>query len=522
MNFKKAISSIILFSSLATQADIKPVKLFQSDMVIQRDTQAPIWGKADPGESVAVKASWGAETSTMAGNDGKWSVKLKTPKAGGPHTITLKGKNEIVLKNVLSGDVWLCSGQSNMEWTVNNSMNKDQEIASANNPMIRHFKANHAMNERPADDNGAQWRICTPQNAAHFTAVGYYFAREIYKNEKVPMGILSVNWGGTRVEPWVTPEGFHMVPELKNLAMKIDAVNPKKPSGNAAYKKYIQEMKAWIAKSESALIKMEGLTAAPKRPSLGTSHQSPTYLYNAMINPIAPAALKGILWYQGESNGNEGDSYYHKKQALIKGWRKLFNQPDLPFYYVQLANFQKSNPNHALGGDGWARLRQAQLDTLQVENTGMALATDIGEAKDIHPRNKQDVGKRLAYWALAKDYGHSDLVCSGPLFKEMKVQGNKAIVSFDYVGSGLMLAKKTGLEFPSKITGNQVNWVSIKGADNQWHKAEAVIQGNAVVFTSDKVKSPKGVRYAYYMNPEGMNLYNKEGLPASPFTFEVK
>jgi sialate O-acetylesterase len=522
MNFKKAIASLILFGSIAAQADIKPAQLFNSNMVIQRDTQAPIWGKADPGENIFIKASWGAEAKVKTGDDGKWLVKLKTPQAGGPHSITLVGKNKVELKNVLSGDVWLCSGQSNMEWVVSQCKGVDKDYASANIPEIRHYKGRHNAQKRVQDDNGGDWKVCNPHEVKYFTAVGYFFAREIYKNEKIPIGILSVNWGGTRVEPWITPEGLHMVPELKNLAHQVDRANPQTPAGKQAYKKYIKDMKNWLGQAEKSLAKNEALSNTPQEPSLGHSHQSPTYLYNGMIHPIAPAALRGVLWYQGESNGGEGDEYYHKKQALIKGWRELFKQPKLPFYYVQLANLGNSNPNDPNGGDGWARLRQAQVDTLQVENTGMALAIDIGESGDIHPRNKQDVGRRLAYWALAKDYGHSDLVYSGPLFKEMKVEGNKAIVSFDHVGSGLMTAKKVGEALPQEIHNTKVNWVSIKGADNKWHKADAVIQGDTVVFTSDKVKKPQGVRYAYYMNPLNMNLYNKNGLPASPFTFEMK
>lgn len=515
------ILASMLLNSIAVQADIKPATLFNSKMVIQRDTKAPIWGKADAGEKVLVKASWGSQAETTADKNGKWMVKLATPNAGGPHSISLEGKNKITLNDVLSGDVWLCSGQSNMEWRVQALKGSQKDIESANYPEIRHFKARNTPSPRPLDDNYGDWQICTPQNVRNFSATGYFFAREIYKNEKIPLGILSINWGGTRIEPWITPAGFHMIPELKNLASQVDAVNPQTKSGNEAFKKYIAKMKVWIAESETSLNKMESLSDAPKLPSLGSSHQSPTYLYNGMIHPIVPAALKGILWYQGESNGHEGVTYYQKMQALIKGWRKTFQQADLPFYYVQLANFQKSDPNNAAGGDGWARHRQAQLDSLQIENTGMAVIIDVGEANDIHPRNKQDVGKRLAQWALAKDYGHKDIVYSGPLFKEMKVEGNKAIVSFEHLGSGLMSANKVGEAFPKELTSNKLNWASIKGSDNQWYKAEAIIQGDKVVFSNAKVSSPKGVRYAYYMNPEGANLYNKEGLPASPFTFEV-
>ncbi|WDE98343.1 sialate O-acetylesterase [Lentisphaera profundi] len=518
----KLIYVILVVSFCSLQADIKLPKIFNNKMVIQRNANAPIWGTASPGEKIKISTSWGSGASTIAGKDGKWMIRLKTPKAGGPHNISFKGDNSVQLNNVLSGDVWLCSGQSNMEWTLANCTNAQQESQAAHFPEIRHFKAQHKFSKKMQSDNHGDWKICTPENVKHFSAVAYFFAREIYQDQKVPIGILSINWGGTRIEPWINPTGFHSVPELKALALKVDSVNPQTISGNKAYKQYVTEMKAWITNADKSLAENAALAVTPQEPTLGHSHQDPTYLYNAMINPIVPLSIKGAIWYQGESNGGEGSSYMHKMLALIKGWRKAFENEQLPFYYVQLANLGNSNPNDPNGGDGWAPLRQAQLDTLKLNNTGMAVTVDIGEAKDIHPRNKQDVGKRLAYWALAKDYGKKDLIYSGPIFKEMTVDGNKAIVSFDSVGSGLMLASKKGLALPVQNSDKSVSWASIKGADNKWHKADAVIIGNTVVFSHKNVKQAKGVRYAYYMNPQGMNLYNKEGLPASPFSFELK
>ena len=239
-------------------------------------------------------------------------------------------------------------------------------------------------------------------------------------------------------------------------------------------------------------------------------------LYNGMINPVVPYGIKGAIWYQGESNGGEGDSYYHKMRALIGGWRKVWNQGDFPFYHVQLANWQKPNDNPA-GGDGWAKVRMAQLQSLQIPNTGMAVSIDIGDAADIHPKNKFDVGERLALWALRDNYGKKDLVVSGPLYKSMKVDGNKIRVSFDHAGSGLMVGKKDGRNPTVEDKGGKLKRFAIAGEDKKWVWADAVIDGAAVVVSSPDVAKPVAVRYAFTMNPEGCNLYNKEGLPASPF-----
>ena len=239
-----------------------------------------------------------------------------------------------------------------------------------------------------------------------------------------------------------------------------------------------------------------------------------------MINPVVPFGIKGAIWYQGESNGGEGDSYYHKMRALVNGWRKVWNQGDFSFYHVQLANWQKPN-NEPAGGDGWAKVRMAQLQSLQIPNTGMAVTVDIGDAGDIHPKNKFDVGERLALWALRDNYGKKDLVVSGPLYKSLKVEGNKIRVSFDHVGGGLIVGKKDGRNPTVEDKGGKLQRFAIAGEDKKWVWAEAVIDGPAVVVSSPDVPKPAAVRYAYSMNPEGCNLYNKEGLPASPFRTDV-
>jgi len=461
----------LLVAAVAAPAEVKLPSQFSTGMVLQQGKPVPVWGWANAGAKVSV-AFAGQEKSATADGDGKWTVTLdalKTATTPGTMTVTA-GDDEVKLDDVLVGEVWICSGQSNMEWTVG-GCNSPDDVAAADYPLVRHIKVPHKPSAEPLDNFQGSWVACSPQTVPGFTAVGYFFARELHKELGVPIGLVNSSWGGTRIEPWTPPCGFAAVPELKEMAEKdYDAKN----------------------------------------------HQQPTVLYNGMISPLVPLAIRGAIWYQGESNGGEGVSYYHKKQALIGGWRQLFKQGDFPFYYVQLANWQQPNDNPQ-GGDGWAKLREAQVSTLQVPNAGMAVIIDIGEARDIHPKNKQDVGRRLALWALAKDYGKKDLVYSGPLYKDMKVEGDKIRVSFDHVGSGFMVGKKEGREPVREIKDGELKRFAIAGADQQWHWAKAAIDGDTVVVSCPEVKEPVAVRYAFSMNPEGANLYNKDGLPASPF-----
>jgi len=501
---------LVLIVSFA-QAAVRLPGFFGNDMVLQRERQVPIWGWADPGEKVTVEFSGQKETAT-ADKDGKWMVNLKPMKA------CCDGKNLIVsgktLSGIVVGDVWLCSGQSNMEWTQNSTIDAGNEAKTANLPLIRHMKVNHIAVEQPNDDVRSTWQKASPGSVGGFTAVGFYFARKLHKELNIPIGLINSSWGGTRVEPWTTPDGFRMVPELKGIADKVDSCNPLLPQGKERYTKAIAEIKEWIPKAEQALEKKERVPDMPQLPPLGNSHQDPTKLYNGMIHPLVPYAIRGAIWYQGESNGGERDSYFQKKKALIEGWRKLWGY-DFPFYTVQLADF--TNPCDRPGsGEGWAHLREAQRKTLTLKNTGMAVIIDIGDARDIHPRNKQDVGLRLARWALAKEHG-KDVVASGPLYKGMKVEGNKIRLTFDYSDCGLMVGNKEGLVPTAEVKNGKLQRFAIAGEDKNFVWADAVIDGKTVVVSSDKVAKPAAVRYAFCSNPEGSNLYNKEGLPASPF-----
>jgi sialate O-acetylesterase len=459
-----------VFGIPSAQADVSLPRIFTDHAVLQRDMAVPVWGTAEPGEKVTVKLG-DAQATATADAQGKWSVKLPAMKTNATgQDLTVSGKNTVTVKDVLIGDVWVCGGQSNMEWGLG-GCNAREDIAAADCPTLRRIKIKHRALPKPASDVEGQWAVCTPNTAGGITAVGFYFARRIQKETGVPIGLIDDNIGGTRIEPWTPAEGFALEPTLAQIPAGV-----KEPVNNG----------------------------------------TPMALYNAMINPVVPYGIKGAIWYQGESNGGEGESYYHKMRALVNGWRKVWNQGDFSFYFVQLANWQKPNDNPA-GGDGWAKVRMAQVQSLQIPNTGMAVTIDIGEAGDIHPKNKFDVGERLALWALRDNYGKKDLVVSGPLYKSMKVEGNKIRLSFDHVGGGLMVGKKDGRNPTVEDKSGKLARFAVAGEDKKWVWAEAVIDGPTVVVSSPDVAQPVAVRYAFSMNPEGCNLYNKDGLPASPF-----
>ena len=483
MKLRRSISilsvaiALFAFASFA-QAEVTLPNVIGDHMVLQQGMPAPIWGWADKGEEVTVTFAGQTKTAT-ADEDGRWQVKLDALKASKePQTLSVAGSNTIELKDVLVGEVWICSGQSNMEWSVARSANPKEEIAAANHPNIRLFNVpGHTIASVRQEKGAGNWQACSPQTVSGFSAVGYYFGRRLQKDLDVPIGLVGSNWGGTRIEPWCSPESFSEVDELKDIAETVA--------------KYNKDTKL--------------------------NHQQPSAIFNSMVSPLAPFAMRGAIWYQGESNGNpnEAEAYYHKKKALVQGWRELFNE-DLGFYWVQLANFREANDNPA-GGDGYAKIRDSQRKALDIPHTGMAVIIDIGEAKDIHPKNKQDVGDRLARYALHQTYDKMSVVPAGPLYKSHKVEDGAIRVSFDNVGGGLMVGKKEGLEPTVELPDGKLARFAIAGADKKWVWADAKIDGGDVVVSSPEVKNPVAVRYAFSMNPAGANLYNKEGLPASPF-----
>lgn len=508
----------LALTAMPASAAVKMPLIFGNGMVLQREIAVPVWGWAAKGEKITVTFA-GQTKEATADDAGNWTLKLDAMLANKTaQSFTVKGENTIAFKDVLVGDVWICSGQSNMEFGMGGSLNAPAEMEKADLPLIRHIKVQNRQDMAPQKDiGGGTWAVCTPKTVGGFTAVGFFFARELVRELDVPVGLIGSNWGGTRVEPWTPPEGFRAVPELKDISTLVDSWSPASEAGQKQALAYLATMKEWQTKAEQAVAAKAFPPALPTPPWPAADHQQPTKLYNAMISPVIPYGIRGAIWYQGESNGNEGVSYLHKLKALIGGWRQLWGQGEFPFYMVQLANFQKSDPNNAAGGDGWARLREAQFQAISaIPNCGTAVIIDVGEANDIHPRNKQDVGKRLALWALAKTY-KKDVVYSGPLYKGLKLEGNKARISFDSVGGGLMVAAKKGLEPAKPVADGKLKWFAIAGEDKAWKLAEAVIEGNEVVVSSPDVAKPVAVRYAFAMNPDGCNLYNKEGLPASPF-----
>lgn len=465
-------------------AEVKLAKIFGDSMVIQQGMAAPVWGTAEAGEEVSVMFA-GQTKKATADDQGKWRVTLENLKANNKgQTLKVSGSNAVELKDVLIGEIWICSGQSNMEWPLRNTLAGKDAIAGSANDHIRLMNVpGHITAASPQTDHPQEWSWshASPDSTPGFSAVGYHFGKRLQKELGVPIGLVGSNWGGTRIEPWTTLEGFQSVPELEKIAADVAAMKEKAEAGET--------------------VKVGGST--------------PAAIGNAMIHPLAPFAMRGAIWYQGESNGGEGESYYHKKKALVNGWRKLFN-PELAFYWVQLANFQKPVDQPG-AGNGWAKIREAQRKALEIPHTGMAVIIDIGEAGDIHPRNKTDVGSRLAQWALHQTYEKSDIVPSGPLYKSMKVEGDAIRLTFDHVGSGLIVGKKTGLEPTAEDTEGNLQRFAIAGEDKVWHWADATIDGETVVVKSAEVEKPVAVRYGYSMNPLGANLYNKEGLPASPF-----
>ena len=401
-----------------------------------------------------------------------------------------------------------------MARTLKSTLDAKNEIAAANYPEIRHITIPRYLDILPHEDiKKTKWVSCSPKTASHFTAVGYFFARRLYKELDVPIGLLNSSWGSTRIEPWTPPVGFEAVPRLKKICERISIWDTRKEKGRKILLSFIANMKTWMVNAEKALAANKQVSSFPSTSAFKATRFMPTVLYNTMINPLVPYAIRGAIWYQGEQQASDV-AYYYKMQALVAGWRKVWNQGDFPFYYVQLPNYKRYSKSPAKG-DYWIRARDAQLRALDIPKTGMAVTIDIGDAKDVHPKNKQDVGERLALWALAIDY-RRNIIYSGPLYKKNKIEGNKIRVYFDHAESGLMVGDKNGLKPTKEVPNGKLKHFVISDQGGKWHWADAKIDGTTVLVSSAKVKKPKAVRYAW--NPGGTNyLYNKKGLPASPF-----
>jgi sialate O-acetylesterase len=499
-------------------AELTLARLFNNHAVLQRDQPLPVWGWANPGEKIRVELG-DQSAETVTDPMGKWLVRLgPQPVTKTPLSLRVIGSKTIELQDILLGDVWLCSGQSNMEFPLG-ACDAATDIQAADFPLIRHFGVDYHFAANPQSDVKGQWQVCSPQQVPGFSAVGFYFARKVQGETGVPIGLLRSSVGGTNIECWMSQETLLNTPELEPFAklMRESLADYQRQLAAA-----LPEIEAWTLGSRAAIQAGEPIPLPPTWPEFpfGEKMFRPrcVTLHNGMIAPLVPAAIKGVLWYQGENNAGgafEGQQYLAKKNAMIHDWRKWFGNPQLPFYFVQLAAWQPARDNPA-GGDGWALFRDAQRRCLTIPHTGMASAVDVGDADDIHPKNKFDVGERLARWALANEYGQQ-LEPSGPLFRELQLDGETARVRFDHLGSGLMIGRKTG-QAPAVVDPTRpLQRFAIAGADRKWHWAVARIDRDSVVCSHPDVKQPIAVRYAFSMNPDGANLYNLEGLPASPF-----
>lgn len=478
--------------------------IFSDHMVLQHGRPLPIWGRAAPGERITV-AFGDVRAESVADGDGKWLVtlpELAIDGVGGELSVT--GESAITLRDVVVGEVWLCSGQSNMEFGVDNVRDADVEIAAATQPQIRHFQVQRNIAESPADSVPGEWQVCSPETVGKFTAVGYFFARNIRATLDVPVGLIHSSWGGTPIEAWMSEA---KVKSDSALGTVLDRRRKLIRDYPAAKDKFDEELAAW--EREAAAAKSEGKPFDVRRPRdpVGPGHPyMPITLYNGMIHPLVPFAMRGVLWYQGEANAgttSQTNEYQKLFPALISQWRDEWGQGDFPFYYVQLANFRACE-EQSLQGTSWAFLREAQTMALSTPNTGMAVAIDIGNPDDVHPNNKQEVGRRLALIALAKTYGRPDVVYSGPTYKFAVRDGNGWLIHFDHA-DGLI------------ATGPKPTGFQIAGSDENFVEATAVLLSNGVVRVhADSVRDPQWVRYAWLNSPEA-NVYNAAGLPMVPF-----
>ncbi|MFP4057438.1 MAG: sialate O-acetylesterase [Candidatus Brocadiia bacterium] len=517
-------------------ADPKLPGIFGDHMVLQRGRPVPVWGTADPGEAITVSVA-DQKGTVEADKQGTWKVQLKPLQAGGPLQLTVAGKTTVTLTDVLVGEVWVCSGQSNMAWPLRAASHAKAETAEAAYPKIRLFSVPHQVAQVVQDDCGGSWALCGPETVPGFSAVGYFFGRELHKELDVPVGLIHSSWGGTPAEAW-TERSFL---EKHNATLPILArwlrTVEQHPEAMERYQEKLTEYKeVTLAKWEDAVkkAKAEGKQPPrkprpPRRPTGPNHPHYPSGLYNAMVAPLAPFAIRGAIWYQGESNAGRAYQYRTLFPAMIRSWRQAWGQGDFPFLYVQLANFLKVDREPTM--DPWPELREAQAMTLELPNTAMACIIDVGEHNDIHPRNKQTVGQRLARAGLAVAYDR-DIVYSGPTFDSMVIDGGKAIITFAHVGSGLVakpfedpvtpygptLQKRFGVDNPKELRpDSEVLGFAIAGKDNTFVWAKAKLQDHqTVVVWSEEVAKPVAVRYAWANNPI-CNLYNKEGLPAVPF-----
>jgi sialate O-acetylesterase len=479
--------------------EVRLPSIFTDHMVLQRDKAVPVWGKAAPGEEVVVEFA-GQKKTAKADAGGRWMVKLD-PMPANAEPQVLKAGN-VSVQDVLIGEVWLASGQSNMEWEMQMKPDSKADIPNTTHPNLRLIEVPKTTALTPQDDVPAKWARSSPESAASFSAIGYYFGLKLHEELKVPVGIVLSAWGGTRIEPWTSIEGFDAVPELKSFVADVRAKLPGSDAYRTAHEKHLAAVTQWQQAVKTSLEKKQPVPAMPGQPqSLTAGAGTPTALYNAMIHPLVPFAMRGAIWYQGESNHNEGFVYTDKKKALLASWRGVFQQPELPFYFVQIAPWQYGTEDIDILPQFW----QAQRECLKIPHTGMAAISDIGKVGDIHPAKKKEVARRLSLWALSQTYGRSEIDPNGPLYASHSIEGVAIRVKFDHATGGL-----------AARDGKALTHFEIAGRDGVFQPAEAKIDGDSVVLTSAKVPQPRRARFAWSKLAIA-NLMNADGLPATAF-----
>ena len=485
--------AVVVSTGGAAPGAVRLPTLLSDHMVLQQDKPVRVWGWADAGEQISVSIA-GQKVIGEANGQGRWSLFLDPMNAGGPHEMIVEAGNTLRVHDVLIGEVWVGSGQSNMVWPLGRSNNAEREVAEADYPKIRFFKVASNVSDFPLDDAGGKWVLATPENAPSFSAVAYFFARRLHKELGAPFGIIQSAWGGTPAQSWTSHSALANDPALRPVFDAWATILADYPAKQLEYEKQLAKWEA--AKGSGAA------TGRGPRSPLGPGHpHSPSGLYNAMIAPLTPFAIRGVIWYQGETDaGRAGGRLYRRLfPALIQDWRRAWGQGAFPFLFVQLANYAKVSETAQ-----WPQLREAQMMTLGLRSTGMAVTTDIGESNDIHPRNKQDVGARLALAARAVAYGH-DIVSSGPIYRQVTAERGALRVWFEHLGGGL----KSG-------GGGALSGFTISGSDRTFVAAQARMDGDTVVVSSSNVAEPAALRYNWENDPAG-NLNNRSDLPASAF-----
>ncbi len=499
---KSLLSLFLLFTAIqAVSADVRLPDVLASSMVLQQKQAVPVWGTAEPGESITVEFA-GLKRNTVADATGKWRVDLgKLAASSTPQTMTISGKNRIELTNILVGEVWLVSGQSNMQWRLPESMGGKAATAAANHPNIRLFNVNREVAFKKKAGKLGEWAACTPETVKEFSAVGYYFGVDLHKELKVPVGLINSSYGGSQAEAWTPVDYLIASPDLKPT---VDRTKIWEAEREKVRVDYTEAIKKWREDQDKARAAGARPSPSPGVPDALRDYRIASSIYDRMIEPLMPFAIRGAAWYQGESNEARAEQYNLLMPMMIKAWRERWGQGNFPFGIIQLPNYRSVKP--APEESAWSFIREAHRQTaINTPNTGLIVIIDIGEANDIHPKNKVDVGSRIARWALKDVYGRK--ISNSPVLKRSEIKGSKIVLTFDDVGTGLKIRK-----------GDKLDEFAITGADKKWIWADAKIVGkNKIEVWSPNISQPLAVRYAFNSNPKNPNLTNNSGLPASPF-----